>query len=103
MSVRIPFGKYVITSDQNGYALCRKRIYGPDHKEAGKEYLAPFKYWTTVEGLCKGLCEFECRESDVTTLKELSALVAGLCRDMTAIRRAITGEVSTKADSHMGG
>ncbi len=94
MSIRIPFGELVITSDKDGYQLNKVKVHPPGHKtNPGETYLAPFRYWTTVTALFRGLCEHAVRNSDATTLEELKPLLAAHTRLVAEIRAVLDGEV----------
>lgn len=93
MAIRIPFGEFVITSDKDGYQLNKVKVHPPGHKtNPGEEYLAPFRYWTTVTALFRGLCEYAVRDSDATTLGELAAILAEHRQLVAEIRAILDGE-----------
>ncbi len=72
--MRIPIGKYVITSDQHNIILNVKKKTGSG-KNKGEEYLAAEAFFFDIASCAEYIIQQGVRESDATSLSELVAEV----------------------------
>lgn len=78
--------KYEITGDANQYKL----IEHVTSEETGKERLINRGYFQTLEGVIFGLIQLKVRESKLTDIKEIAALIRGVTLDIAANTAALT-------------
>jgi len=87
--MKIPVGKYVITSDPYQYIVNEKKI-SKKGKNMGKEYLTPASYHNTVESAMQDIIERRIRSCEATTIKELIQEVGQI---KTTVKQALKGVI----------
>ena len=101
LTMEIPIGKYVITSDTLCYMLSEKKKV-KEGENKGKEYLDTIGYYNTIEACLEDLTQMKIKESDAKTLHgliedigEISKFIRGQFRKARG-KRNDTGKTTTK-------
>ena len=89
--MEIPFGKYLIVSDANNIILREVKIVSADsprtkEENIGNEYYTDIAFFSTIDGLLRGLCEISIRESKATSFQELVIEVKELKETLKSLK-----------------
>ncbi|CAM3291932.1 hypothetical protein ABLA30_05240 [Xenorhabdus nematophila] len=81
--MRIDLGQYVITSDSRAYTLNKKTV-SLRGKNAGREYLTPFRYYTNLRELVRCVIRLGVDGNDIKTLQQLSERIEEIAENFAA-------------------
>jgi len=91
--MRIEIGdKYLVTADQYNYILQEKKV-AKEGKNAGSEYMQNIGYFTRISQLVTTLIHLEVRQSDITSLSEMDALIKSVGTQCELAFKAEAAEV----------
>lgn len=91
--MRIEIGdKYLVTADQYNYILQEKKV-AKEGKNIGNEYLQTVGYFTRISQIVTSLIHLEVRQSDITSLAEMDALIKAVGTQCELAFKAEAAEV----------